>query len=201
MKWLIIITLIPLLAILLFYSTSPKGDIIVSKDSNYSAHQLSLKPTISMNGAMSESDLQARKEETHQRLEEATRRSDESGKKLANHLTPEYRAKLVDFMMNRRASEYEALFNSWRIDESVKQSILTLIRERELRMQEHGATMLAGGHTTRSDFRSKKEIEEAMSELQLTHLLGKERFNELDRLEADMFQREHPKIRPRLTDG
>ncbi|MDB6119580.1 MAG: hypothetical protein JWO08_3361 [Verrucomicrobiaceae bacterium] len=148
-----------------------------------------------------ETERRRRFEEGRQQSAEAIRRDDEAGKKLAVLLTPQYRASTVDRVLKLRNPQYQSLFDSWKIDRGVRDDILTLVRDRELRWAESRAKAFAGGHTAMPTYEADKLFNESLSQMQLSKLLGKACSDELAKLETEMFQQEHPNIRPRVVSG
>lgn len=148
-----------------------------------------------------ETERRRRFEEGCQKSADAIRRCDESGKKLAVLLTPEYRATAVDRVLRERNPQYQSLFASWKIDDAVQHDILTLVRDRELRWAESRAKAFSGGHTAMDTYKADKLFNETLSQMQLSKLLGRARSDELKKLEAEIFQQEHPNIRPSVVSG
>ena len=133
-------------------------------------------------------ELRQRVEESQRRLEEASARTDEAMRKVAASMTPERRARQVDAMMRSRQPAYQSLFDSWRIDTATGESAVKLIREREVRLSDQRFELFKDASKNVDAYKVNKEIEDTISRLELTKLLGKARFEELVAREKQMKQ-------------
>lgn len=197
------LALVPFFAIGFFYyfgstqsSTSP---LQTSTNIPAEIEQMKIQKTEIRDGRLAKPHRHP--DEPSEALKEAIRKSDASSKKLASLLTPELRASMIDGLLNKRSAQYHEFFDSWQIPQSVRGDVLSIVREREMQLSTHRYNLFAKGRASTDIYVANKLFDESLSDMQLEKILGKVRFEAFSKLEDQMFQQEHPKIRSRGIDG
>lgn len=131
-------------------------------------------------------DKEDRKKEAQEKLRLSFEKVDESLAKVHESMTPELRATLRQRRLEKAKEDYEGFFRTLKLSESVIRQALEVVLERESRymdaqnlLQRTGFTK--GGH----DFAETRKVEQSVAEVQLRHLFGDERYEQLIAFEKD----------------
>lgn len=131
-------------------------------------------------------DKEDGKKEAQEKLRLSFEKVDESLAKVHESMTPELRAELRQRRLEKAREDYEGFFHTLQLSESVIHQALEVVLERETRymdaqdlLQHTGFTK--GGH----DFAETRKVEQSVAEVQLRHLFGDERYEQLTAFEKE----------------
>jgi len=120
------------------------------------------------------------------RVTDLETRTENATAKSAELVSPEEEKKLVDRLLNRREPKYRILFNSWRLDASISEGILRIIRDREL---QQGLLMYDTLHAkpeARNSLMNERRVAKELANFNLVSILGERRMRELTAAENEV---------------
>ncbi len=131
-------------------------------------------------------DKEDRKKAVQEKLRLSFEKVDESLAKVHESMTPELRAELRQRRLEKAREDYEGFFHSLQLSESVIHQALEVVLERETQYFEAHDNLQRLGFTKGGrDFVETKKVEQSVAEVQLRHLLGDERYEQLTVFEKE----------------
>ena len=119
--------------------------------------------------------------------------------RMAKTMTPKRQRQLIDRLMLDRESSYRSLFESWHLDATKADEVLSIVRERETLKFGALQELNQQGTSGRRAFGETLSFGMEFSDIQLSLLLGEQRFQEFSRLEARLESGMHTQARKAIV--